>query len=95
MNIQKPPAEKSGLEKAIDRVLEEMDNETVDSEPYAQMVDQLAKLHALKTVERQPRISPDTVATIIANLAGIVIIVGHERVHIVTSKALSFIMKLR
>lgn len=94
MTIQKP-TEKTGLEKAIDRVLAEMDNETVDSEEYARMSDQLVKLHAMKTTESRSRISPDTLATIVANLAGIIIIVGHERVHIVTSKALGFVMKLR
>jgi len=41
------------------------------------------------------RISPDTLATIGANLLGIMIIIGHERAHVVTSKALGFIMKLR
>lgn len=93
MYTQKP-TEKTGLEKAIDRVLTEMDNETVESETYAAMVDQLIKLHAMKTTESRPRISPDTWATITANLAGILVIVGHERTHIVTSKALGFVKKL-
>lgn len=94
MNHQKKPTEKTGLEKAIDNVLSEMAGPSTDSDEYARMVDQLAKLHAMKTAESRPRISPDTWATISANLAGILVIVGHERAHIVTSKALGFVKKL-
>lgn len=87
--------EKTGLEKAIDDVLREMSDLNADSDEYAKMNDQLVKLHAMKTTESRPRVSPDTLATIAANLAGIFVIVGHERTHIITSKALSFILKLR
>jgi hypothetical protein len=88
------PTEKTGLEKAIDEVLSQMDNVSADSEEFEKMTDQLVKLHAMKTLEGRPRISPDVKATIAANLAGILVIVGHERTHIVTSKALGFIKKL-
>lgn len=88
------PQEKTGLEKVIDELLSELTAVESDSTEYAQMVDQLVKLHALKVNENRPRISPDTLATIIANLGGILIIVGHERAHIVTSKALGFIKRL-
>lgn len=94
MTTQKPN-NKAGLEKAIDRVLTEMDNETTDSEQYAAMVNQLQKLHEMKTTESKPRVSPETALTVGANLLGILMIVGHERTHIVTSKALGFVLKLR
>jgi hypothetical protein len=87
-------SEKTELEKAISELLSEMAGAQGDSPEYAAMVDQLVKLHAMKTEERRPRISPDTLATIAANLGGILIIVGHERAHIVTSKALGFIKRL-
>jgi hypothetical protein len=88
------PTEKTPLERAIESVLQEMDGVNADSEEFEKMTDQLVKLHALKTAESRPRISPDVKATIAANLAGILVIVGHERTHIVTSKALGFIKKL-
>jgi hypothetical protein len=88
------PHEKTKLDEAIEGVLNEMSGVAADSPEFEKMTDQLVKLHALKTTEGQPRISPDVKATIIANLAGIAIIVGHERAHIVTSKALGFIKKL-
>jgi hypothetical protein len=78
----------------IDRVLQDLKGEDSNTEKYAQMNDQLTKLYAIKNENRSRRVSPDTLATIGANLLGIGIIVGHERTHIVTSKALGFIRKL-
>lgn len=86
--------EKTNLERTINDLLTEMDGEDPASERYTTMVDQLVKLHAMKTEESRRRVSPDVKANILANLAGILIIVGHERAHIVTSKALSFIRRL-
>lgn len=86
--------EKTNLEREIDRVLHEMDEVDPGSEDYEKMADQLVKLHAMKTEDGRRRVSPDVKANILANLLGILIIVGHERVHIVTSKALSFIRRL-
>lgn len=94
MTTQKPN-NKAALENAIERVLTEMGNETPDSEEYAKMVERLKTLHEMKTTESKPRISPDTALTAAANLLGILMIVGHERTHIVTSKALGFVLKLR
>jgi hypothetical protein len=88
------PTEKTQLEEAIEELLREMSQASGDSEEYEKMVDQLVKLHALKTTEGRPRISADVKATIIANLLGIAMIIGHERTGIVTSKALGFIKKL-
>lgn len=90
---------KHTLETTIDTVLSEMANEDPFSAKYANMADQLTKLYALKETDHKiktdNRVSKETWATIAANLAGIAIIVGHERAHVVTSKALSFIMKMR
>lgn len=85
---------KTNLQRAIDNVLSEMEHETADSEEYGKMVDQLQKLHAMQTAQGRPRVSPDVKANILANLIGIFVIVGHERAHLVTSKALSFIRRL-
>lgn len=41
------------------------------------------------------KISPDTTALVVANLAGILLILNHERLDIISSKALSFISKVR
>ena len=41
------------------------------------------------------RISKAQLATILANLAGIAVIMSHERTHIIVTKALGFVSKLK
>ena len=66
-----------------------------DTDEYAMMVEQLVKLYKLKEVDASKRVSADTLAIVAANLAGIMMIVGHERAHVVTTKAIGFVQKLR
>jgi hypothetical protein len=81
----------SGLEKTLDLLFEEMSSIACDSDEFAKMADQASKLYPLKEVDSKKRVSPDVLATVLANLAGIVVIVGHERMHVVTSKALTLL----
>ena len=80
------------LDEAIERLLNRMQYEEVDSEEYGTMVSRLDKLYAMKNTNRN-RVSKDAIWTISANILGIILILGHERANVVTSKALSFIVK--
>ncbi|QPL14683.1 hypothetical protein SEA_SCHWARTZ33_38 [Gordonia phage Schwartz33] len=88
-----------GIEKAIDELLAEMHEQDKDSDIYAAMVAQLSKLTDVKEtnnkVETGRSIDLNTLTIVAGNLAGIVMIVGHERANVVTSKALTLLMKLR
>ncbi len=92
--FKKRETEPSGLEKEIDALLVEMSKTDRSTKEYSSMADQLAKLYPLLG-KTEKRVSPDTLAAIAGNLLGIVMILGHERAHVVTSKALGFVMKLR
>lgn len=91
--FKKSTDQASALEKTIDKLVQEMDNETTSSKEHASMIDQLIKLHEYKDKSRT-RISPDTRAIVIGNLVGIILIVGHERANVMTSKALNFVQKM-
>lgn len=95
----KPSSNKDGVTEAIDSLLEEMSALSGDDPEYAKMADQLTKLYALKEVDHKVtsnmRISLDTLALIGANLAGILLIVGYERENVMTSKALSLLLRLK
>lgn len=94
--FKKTPKEKSLLDHAIDKVHTEMTAVSADSDDYAKMRKQLSKLYALKEAETSNnRVSRDTLALVLGNLTGIVLIVGHERAHVVGSKALALLHKLR
>jgi hypothetical protein len=97
--FNRKPVKKTALEEEIDRLIGDMSAYNADTSEYAKMADQLQKLYPLKETDTKStaltRVSPDVWATIAANLTGIVLIVGHERAHVITTKALSFIRQLR
>lgn len=94
----KPKTDKTAenLDMEINRLLLEMYtmNRMKDAE-YPAMVDQLVKLYELRNANAPKRMSADVKATIAANLAGIFLIIAHERTGVITTKALGFIQKLR
>lgn len=95
MFSSKPPAEKTGLEVEIDRVLNNMKEFAAEDPEYAKCSRQLARLYKLKQIDKPKRVDPDTMALIAGNILVTVVIVGHERAHIITTKALQFLPKLR
>lgn len=87
-------SEPTGIEKAIDALLSELESESADSDTYAKMVNQLQKLHDMKTKETSRRPSPDALVSAAASIVGILLIVNYERVHVVTTRALGLIPKV-
>jgi hypothetical protein len=91
----KKTAEDKGLQSAIDAVLYAMQTFDPSSDDYAKLLKQLSKLYKLKEPPAPTRVSPDTLALVLGNLAGVLLIVTYEKHNIVTSKALTFVQKLR
>lgn len=83
------------LSKALDKALSELEKYQSDSDEYATIMEQIVKLHKMKEDEKPSTVDPNTVALIVANLIGIVMILKHERADIITSKAMSFVLKPR
>lgn len=86
---------KTELDEVIDQIVASIKDDHPESEEFDKKTDQLVKLYKLKAETKPARVSPDTLAVIAANLTGIMMIVGHERANVVTSKALGFLLKLR
>lgn len=86
---------KSKLQIAIDQTLIEMSNQSATSDEYGTMLDRVKVLHKMKEEERPSRVSPDTMVLAATNLIGIALIIRHEQFNVVTSKALSFVLKPR
>lgn len=85
----------TNLEAAIDAVLVSMQAVPKDTPEYAAMLVNLDTLYTLKEKEVTPRerINVNTVLSVAGSLAGVLVIVGYERAHVLTSKALSHIVK--
>lgn len=79
------------LDAEITALLAKMGEQDKTSEEYAKMVDQFNKLYELR---HKSRISKDALATIGANLLGILVVLQHERVHVIASKAFGFVKKI-
>ena len=84
-------AEPTALDDEIKSILDEMNRVSKTSEEYPKLMKALEQLHKLKAQERPERVSRDTLAVVAGNLAGILLIVSYEHVHVMTSKGLSFI----
>jgi hypothetical protein len=89
------PKEKSRLDIEIDQLILELKDHESTSEEYAKIVEQLNRLMKIRSENRPARVSPDTWATIGANLLGIVMITWFERENVITSKASGFIQRIR
>lgn len=91
----KKPQEDPKLNKAIDELYEYFDLYTPDKKEYAAAAEQLTVLMKIKQNQKPDRVSKDVLATILANLLGIGMIIGYERTSVIASKALGFVMKAR
>lgn len=63
------------------------------SPEFATLVDQFDKLYKIHATTKPDRVSKETLATIAANLGGIVAILSYEHAHVLGSKALGFVLK--
>jgi hypothetical protein len=82
---------RTNLEKRIDKAIDALSNFDPNSKDYEQIAKNINVLYEAKSHEKCRGISPDVVASIVGNLLGIGLILGYERVNVITTKAFSFI----
>lgn len=82
------------LDEPIEKVLKEMKEYGPDAPEYPKLVAHLERLIRLKQEEKS-KVSPDTMAIVIGNLVGILIIVSYEQSHVMVSKGVGFILRPR
>ena len=83
------------LELATNRAIRELSHHPIDSEKYVRTLDSLVKLHKMKEDEKPSSVSMDNLIIVGANLLGILMVIHHEKVQIVTSRAISLLLKPR
>ncbi len=83
------------LSNAIDDALLTLLKQDPSTESYAASVDQIQKLHKMQEASRPAPVSQDTLVLAATNIAGIVMIIKHEHFNVITSKAISFVIKPR
>lgn len=83
----------SHLELAFDRAVRDLKSHEITSEEYARKLEVAIKLHKMIMEERSSSVSKDTMAMIGANLLGIFMIIKHEHVNVITSRAMNWVIK--
>lgn len=94
--FKRKPAEPSQLDKEIADVHAQLaDCLTAEGDDYQTILDKLERLYKIKAEERPDRVKRDTMLLVAGNVVVTAMVVGHERAHVITSKALTFIQKAR
>lgn len=84
-------SEPTALDKEIARVTRELDNWHPTSDEYVELLERLTKLHKLKHEETASHVSKDTALLAATNLLGILMVIRHEHVNVITSRAMGMI----
>ena len=92
-NSKEVPRYQRLLESELDRALVRLRTEMPNSEDYPKMLTIVERLHELMDEEKPSVVSKDVVLTVAANLLGIILIIKHESVNVISSKALSFVLR--
>lgn len=93
MNFRFNKSTKTKIKEECDAVFERMSRPDISEEEWRD----LNKRHQAYTEMLKPTwsISPDTILVVAGNLLGIVLILKHEKIDIITSKALGFVLRGR
>lgn len=83
----------SVLDEQIDKLLSHMNECDPSTEKYSGYLADVERLIRLKKEEKINRVSPDTLAIVLGNLIGILVIVAYEQKHVVTSRGIGFVMR--
>ena len=88
---KKSKANRELIENEIHRCLLDIDIES--DEEYDKVVKRIELLYRLKEQSKPYTPSPDAVLAVLGNLLGLILIINHERAHVLSTKALGFVFK--
>lgn len=83
----------SKLDDVEERIFAELLTQDPVSADFATAMEHLEKIDELRSKKDRWRVSPDTMAIVAGNLAGILIMVKFERFNVLTSKALGMVLR--
>lgn len=82
------------LDEEITRSLRELKFHEASSDEYQKRMDRLVQLYRMKEEEKSKfGFSKDNLAVVFGNLMGIFMIVKHEHVNVITSKAMQLLLR--
>lgn len=89
------PKHQRMLEEEYIRTLAMLPLHSADSAEYAKLLTSAERVHGMMDIKRSSPVSRETLLTVGANILGILLIIKHEDVNVITSKALGFVIRVR
>jgi hypothetical protein len=83
------------LEDEYVRTLAVLSSHQTDSQEYAKLLSNVERIHEMMDIKNPSPVSRETLLTVGANILGILLIIKHEDVNVITSKALGFVIRVR
>jgi hypothetical protein len=77
----------------IDQALDDLKACRVYDEDYAKTLDAVQRLYKIRDEGRRDRVSLDTAVIAVTNLLGIWMIIRHEHMNVITSRAMNLVLK--
>jgi hypothetical protein len=79
----------------ISRAIIVLQDLSVDTKEYAAALSTLEKLQKIRQEEKPDSFSSDALLMAVTNLLGILAILKHEQLNVITTKALTFVQRTR
>lgn len=95
MKIFRKRNKEDELQEVIDELIQELKLHDTYSDEYTKAVDNLVKLDDVHRHKKLNHPSSDVLFTAGANLVGILLILNHEKANVITSKAVSLLLRPR
>lgn len=96
LNLLTKKDKKTRMEKVIDSILEKLSTMDPSSEEYEQVVANLETLMKAESYKKDSsKVSADTKWVVIAGILELVLIMGFEQSHVITTKAFGRILRGR
>ena len=83
------------IELVTDKTVRALNDHPIGSQEYEKVMNALIQLHRMREAEKPSSISKDTLVLAGTNLLGIIMIIRHEHVNVITSRAMNLVIKPR
>jgi len=89
------PKSNTYVDGEIARIVLAMQDQEVTDEGYSKLLNRLEGLQKIRNDEKPDKASTNTILTVAANLVGILLIIRHEHVNVIMSRAMNLVAKTK
>lgn len=83
------------FDDALDRAIRDLNHHDVGSPEYTKTLNVVSQLSEMRLKQKPSPVSRDTLVIAGTNLLGIILIIKHEYLNVITSRAMSLVIKPR